>query len=165
MSKRKTKHPDKPHITKCIFCGGVPLSETHIWPNWLRKVIPKQNNHFELLNKAVPIGPARTDYSESLQKYKRDLFSKDPLLACGACNGGWMKDIEDKVVYFLKQALKGELKRQLSRSEQAALAAWIALITILAEYEGNKIPTIYHNILSHIRQYATPTDNFNIFIG
>jgi hypothetical protein len=81
---------DRAHIAPiyvtCIVCGKKPLTETHIWPRWLKRVLPRQKNYDVVADYAEPGLPV-VRRRRSVQKYKRDLFSRDPLLACSDCNG------------------------------------------------------------------------------
>jgi hypothetical protein len=154
-----------PIYSVCIFCGESPLTETHIWPKWLGRVLPAKKNYVSTVDYAGP-GFSTSDRERTAQTFKRDLFSRDPLLACGGCNGGWMKLFEDEVAPFLKPILVDQdHHKTLSEQEHNSLVGWLALITTLAEYANNHNPTIKKDSLMHLKTHRLPPDDFNIYVG
>ncbi|WP_354032377.1 hypothetical protein [Bradyrhizobium sp. S3.2.6] len=76
-----------------------------------------------------------------------------------------MKQFEDEVVLFLKDALEDKLDKALTEQEQVSLAGWLALITILAEYADNAPPTTGQKALLALQKTRLPPDGFHIYVS
>ena len=59
------------------------------------------------------------------------------------CNGGWMREIEDRARPILIPLIKGEEIR-LSPADQSVIAAWAALKAIVGEYDERMPVTVHH---------------------
>ena len=46
---------------KCIFCGGEGLTKEHVWPNWIKSVLPRDSTEhhtqYTLGITALPMNP------------------------------------------------------------------------------------------------------------
>ena len=125
--------------------------------------MPRQKGHHFSTTVVQPGTPKREKVT---QKYKRDLFSREPLLACASCNGGWMKQFEDEVVDFMKPAIEGNLARSLTLREQNSLSGWVTHITALALFARYQNPTtIKRSTLLHLKKHRVPADNFSIYVA
>src|ERR1700759_2209793 len=84
---RKLGKPAK----RCIFCGGGNLSDTHVFPHWLDRLIPGPNfKAQEYVSPASEGGVKRVE----IRRGQGGLFSQAPRLACKICNEGWMNSLE-----------------------------------------------------------------------
>jgi hypothetical protein len=113
----------------CIFCDGHGLTRTHIWPDWLeRLILPGSHRLEELDNPHVPsIRGSRIKQGS--------LFSQKPRLCCEICNGGWMMKFEDEMTAFAKPLFTSlETVTTINETQRRILAVWVSLITILAEF-------------------------------
>jgi hypothetical protein len=92
------------------------------------------------------------------------VFTQKPYLTCVDCNTGWMKDFEDQVER-LAALFSSSDSVTLEREQTAALAGWITLITILAEYidtSGDSLTTTRGDLES-IRLDRQPPAHWSIF--
>jgi hypothetical protein len=117
----------------CIFCDGPGLTRTHIWPDWLERLLsPGDQRLEELENPHVP--------SVRRAKIKQgSIFSQKPYLCCESCNTGWMRRFEDEMTAFAKPIFTSlESSIAVDKTHQRVLAVWLSLITILAEFIDHK---------------------------
>src|SRR4051794_16517547 len=86
---------------RCLFCGQHgPLSKTHIWPDWLERLLPSPRQREEIETRT-----GRSPLREiTVRRILRlgSLFSQKPYLACIHCNTGWMQKVEDQMLKFSK---------------------------------------------------------------
>jgi hypothetical protein len=144
---------------KCIFCNQPGLSKTHIWPDWLNKLLSPGIQHEELIETPPPLSRPIT-----YKLRQGSIFTKKPYLACVSCNTGWMKDFEDLVSKF-STLFSSFDPVTLQRIQTEALAGWITLIAILAEYidqSGGHLTATVAN-LECIRLNRHPPAHWSIF--
>lgn len=107
---------------QCIFCGSKgPMSKEHAIPRWARKAIGATGR----------VTMSRRDTGETLRVYT-GLSVVLRKSVCQACNGGWMKRLEDTVAPWLTPALVGDLTA-LALPQQATVAFWIAKTGLIIE--------------------------------
>src|SRR5262249_27441361 len=115
----------------CIFCDGPGLSKTHIWPDWLERLLGSGTHRTEEFD--------ANDQDRKSKLRQGGLFTQKPYLTCESCNTGWMAKIEGVITSFARPIFASfEHLTILNARKQRALATWIALVTILAEYIDHK---------------------------
>src|ERR1700676_3468501 len=119
---------------KCIFCGGSKLSRTHIWPNWLEKLLSPGTDRSEELEKPTHLSPTHAKIVREVKLRQGNIFAQKPYLACIACNTGWMKHLEDEMLKFAKPLFMSVVDIAIGRQQLQIISGWASLITILAEY-------------------------------
>jgi hypothetical protein len=96
----------------CLFCGATPVTDEHVVPNWMAKVlgVETMNVHDYRRGKVWEVGG---DSFELIAKH-----------FCGPrCNRGWMRDLENAVIPFLSPLL---LRRSsVTREQQRVLGRWM----------------------------------------
>jgi len=128
---RRTANAKKlPAGKVCSFCGGSLFEcreKEHIIPNWLLKFqgIDKSINSFVAYElDGVPTAQRTQSMSEFL-------FGR----VCGACNGGWMNDMEGIVGKFLPSLISGGSQVQnLSDDDRLVLARWVTKIAYCLDH-------------------------------
>jgi hypothetical protein len=118
----------------CVFCGATSdLTNEHVIPEWLQKRLGIQGlTFFSSLNtlvessSTVALGLNRPLFHSQVDR--EHLFAS--LLngnVCGACNHGWMSDLERGVQSFLLELIHNERDIQtLSKNETLLLTLWTA---------------------------------------
>jgi hypothetical protein len=162
----KKRKPPKRSMLKpqrfCLFCGGSRLSKTHIWPNWLNSLLSLPGARTEKIENELWI------YKPPILKKQGSLFSLKPRLCCVSCNTGWMEGFERDVLAFpISLFTDPNTSFTLSTAQQTALARWVSLITILAEFVD---PEIGVSIPRSDRQYLMnqklpPLDTWTISVA
>lgn len=115
-----------------MFCGGLPLTREHVYPQWLQNFSGPQSfiDREGGYQKSVPQTVARKnslgEYVEILAtrgKKAPNLHEVTVKAVCAACNNGWMSALEGQVLPTLKK-LANHDKLVLDRNLKNLLAAW-----------------------------------------
>jgi hypothetical protein len=174
-SKKRQSTPQKPQ-GMCIFCQGHGMTKQHVWPNWISKSEialqsqnAQRNTHSQALyglkveldvnNKLARINP----YLKRLD-HQGSILSRKLRMVCANCNNTWMSDLENKAKEIVLR-LQAHQDCILSTEEQVALATWITLLTIVAEFTDipqKKIPLIERALFY---QEHKPLPDWQIWIG
>src|ERR1700733_556382 len=129
--KRKDLRPPG----KCIFCGRTGLSKTHLWPDWLGRLLPFASAHTEeSIQVSAPSAVGERHFIESRKRKQGKVFSLKRYVACEKCNTGWMANFEGEMVKFAKPIFTSNDNIRLNERQIRIFSVWITLITILAEY-------------------------------
>jgi hypothetical protein len=145
----------------CIFCGGSPLTGEHVWSDWLRNYLVRTKKSYHALQTIVHLD--RT--TGRLQKRANDPQQRKVRCVCKACNGGWMKALEDETKIILGAMLRQETER-LYPAEQVTLAAWVALKAIVMEYDRGEQRISTHAERQRMRRRRLPPDRaWKIWVG
>ena len=75
-------------------------------------------------------------------KFKNgDIWSQKIRNVCLSCNNGWMSRLENNIKENLLDLIIDK-KIKLGANEQTRLSAWIALVTIMAEYTQRETQSV-----------------------
>lgn len=150
---------------RCIFCDGTGLSKQHVWPDWLKNIIPR-------------------NYEKNIQNLSHPIYSKDEKIVfnriviekqghmgvrkirnvCSICNNGWMSKIEQEVKPLLTSMILGE-KVILDKVEQTNISKWIIMTSIMAEFTDTKSMAIPAEHRKHLFKTLIPPKGWKIWIG
>jgi hypothetical protein len=103
-----------------MFCGGIPVTKEHLWPDWLRRET-RIREPFERRIEQETDGVETRDVI-----FMEPPFDRVVKAVCAACNNGWMSDVEAKAKPILLDLLYGK-GGTLDRDDQHRLATWAAL--------------------------------------
>ncbi len=160
--KTINRPPAPSKFDQCPFCGGTPLTKTHIWPRWLNNLLPTAPRFYSHHSEASGIHLSSGGRVESTQTHKKDIFDQQPYIACYPCNGGWMKDFEDEVIRFVKPIILGTFRGRLTEDEQVTLAGWLSLIFILSELISFSQKTVTKADLEYLKNNRRPPETWTI---
>ena len=90
----------------CIFCGGTPVTEEHIWPQWSQPVLPKSEGHRRFIFTGRRSRP--TANIKKLYDRQGSVFTVRIRRVCGPCNSGWMNDYEQTVRTVVTRMMIGK---------------------------------------------------------
>jgi hypothetical protein len=142
----------------CIFCGGLGLASTPVWPEWLNKLVAAPAQPLEIER------PKNWPYRGKRRIRQRSPFSNHSELACKTCVNGWMTQLQDQVEEFSQPLFtSASTQMQLTPAEQRALGAWVALMTILAEYADKPSAVIPQRDRSYLMKFQIPPPEWSIF--
>lgn len=154
------------NINRCIFCDGTPLSQQHLWPNWIGKnyLEPGKSKHDQLVisynqrhNNIVQIEPKLIE--------KRGAFRNKKLkIVCTRCNSGWMSIIENDAKPHLIELIERKATEKTTR-EGEAIAKWAVLFSIVAEYSDPSTRVIHQTELSQLYRTRRPSFQWQVWIG
>jgi len=103
-----------------MFCGGTPVTREHVWPNWLNSVLPVPAGPYEeITTRRYPSEPG------TRRSHKTPSINAVVHVACGACNSGWMSQLEADTKRLTTPMLQHRQHAVLSSKDQLLLAAWV----------------------------------------
>jgi hypothetical protein len=141
---------------KCIFCDGPKPSRTHIWPDWLKRLLDPDGTGHVIIN-------ATNNTHETKQG---SIYSQKPYLACVGCNTGWMHKFEDEMLKFAVPIFTGERPVTLSEYQIRVFAVWVSLIAVLAQYcvkKDRSYVTITPDDRTFLKRHRMPPAHWSIF--
>jgi hypothetical protein len=167
MSKsKKQRKPQEPG--RCVFCNGTGLSKEHIWDNWLKDVIPAHPDragHTQSRLHMLDNHSTKELYLLPSAVFRQGSFCQRKLRnVCRKCNNEWMSQIVNLAKPFAKHMILDE-PVELDREAQKYVAAWIAIITIMAEFTDAPtagIPAADRTVLFETKQ---PPSSWVIFVA
>jgi hypothetical protein len=107
----------------CIFCDGRAITREHAWPEWLLELL-SQGRQSTMTASFGPNGAEKTWRGANLSIKVKYL--------CGACNNGWMSDLENRAKRWLGPMLQ-DLSIPLDQTAQALVARWSVKTAIVFE--------------------------------
>ena len=119
-------------MRSCVFCGGLPLTREHVYPQWLRQFsgpqsfISREGAYQPSTPEAVVRQNVHSKYVEVLEQRGAktpNLHEVTVKAVCSTCNNGWMSTLEGEVRPILKK-LADHTSLVLDRKHKTRLAAW-----------------------------------------
>ena len=146
----------------CEFCGASQVTKQHMWPQWTKPLFDAtEQSHDSLLINIqstkdlifIQPEPKTTRGSTSTRTIRK---------VCGKCNSGWMSRLEEAARPSLT-AMMYSKQLVLDRQQQANIAAWTAMTSMVAEFTdipNMAIPKIHRESL---RVTGMPPDGWTIW--
>jgi hypothetical protein len=130
----------------CVFCGGTPVSQEHVFPDWLAQFFTDDVVDFEALVQDA-------DAAEQRRPWKGRPFSAKVGGPCEGCNNGWMSDLEAQAAPLLKPLVQGG-EVTLAPSAQLLLATWavktmLMAVLVTANDARDWLADAYHWLVEH----------------
>ncbi|HLL26913.1 MAG TPA: hypothetical protein VKT73_04595 [Xanthobacteraceae bacterium] len=151
---------EKKRPTVCIFCGGTPLTEEHVYGKWLRREIPKNEVNHRRLNAIEHTD--RSDFKVKLQGGDGRVLKIK--CACKVCNTGWMRDFQNEAMQVVKPMALGK-PILLDGRKQLIIANWATMVTMTSEFIDPATVSISQDERTFFHKNKFPPDNFRIWIG
>ena len=156
----------RPPVTRCIFCGGLGITNEHVFPRWSHKYMAPRPK-----GKAISrVGTLYLDRDETTtRKLSGQLRDWQIKCVCGGshltCNGGWMKGIEDRAKPILVPLILGNATR-LQPGDQAIIATWAILKVMVSEYDSISHVTTHWTQRKRMRiRQLPPEKGWGVWIG
>ena len=148
----------------CIYCNQVGnLTETHIWPSWLKRAIAHERRHQHTVTD--PLSIEASEGNVRVKHLQGDLFNRAPKIACAPCNNVWMNRYEERCRPFFIPMVKGE-SVSLTRANLRDLTTFMSFMIINAEFIHLKSICIPPSDRLFLRRHNYPPENtWSIFIG
>jgi hypothetical protein len=144
----------------CIFCRKPGLTYEHVWPDWLKKYVPKDMTEYSSLSVIVH----QTHSEPRRKKRSGDPRSRRLRVVCKPCNTGWMGKLQERAKSYLLPLIHGDAA-SLDTTAQTAVSAWITMFVMVAEYfDPSKVATSQEQ-RSYFLENGTPPSNWKIWIG
>ena len=109
----------------CIFCGEKGMSKQHVWPDWMKKVIPREDiqEHYQNIIRVQLTDSKYAFISPEILKKRGNIASRMIRNVCKKCNGGWMSRLETSVQPKMTDMMLDK-KTTLTKSELLSISAW-----------------------------------------
>jgi hypothetical protein len=105
---------------RCFFCGGAPLTEEHILPAWLDRMVGVHEGDVHRIRQKMPLG----EEFISREKYLDIPFLRVRVkMVCARCNNEWMSRLETLMQPTL-MALIFNQKTRLNGRDAGNLSRW-----------------------------------------
>jgi hypothetical protein len=133
-----------------------------MWADWLRNYIPRTKSEF--YSQSGIMFRSRTD--AKITRHTGDPHSGRIRCVCGTCNSGWMSVIQNQTKPILIPLLKGD-RYTLRKRDQAILATWITMFTMVAEFRlrPGELAAISADERKQFMKTQNPLPNWKIWIG
>ena len=142
----------------CVFCGARADSREHVWPRWLSRLLA-QYNPGGLFTIENTLRPDRGPFSSAGMDLKLRRV-------CGACNNGWMSDLEAAAQPVLAPMIEG-WPTTLSADQQEIAAAWAMKTALVCALTGGvPAPTFFEESdYRTFRGTGRPLEGAHVWIG
>jgi hypothetical protein len=107
------------YVRNCIFCGSKADSREHFWSNWALKRF------------ATHVGLYST--VDDVEIYHPNQKAVRVKCVCEACNTGWMKRLEDRVLAPISLMMQ-DVSLQLDAQQQKVITRWAFKNAMVLEY-------------------------------
>ena len=142
------------------------MSKEHIWSDWLKNILPPQNQHqhqkirttYDRLNKKCYIIPI-------VEKERKGALSQRKIRkVCKSCNGGWLSNIVNNAKLSVEKLTNGE-KIILNNKLQSDLACWIIATSMMAEFTDQPTAGVPKSDFVELYKTKSPLKLWNIAIA
>jgi hypothetical protein len=149
---------------KCIFCGSNGLTKQHVWPNWLKNVIPISSvSRTQSLTRFY--GNEKNILIHPDSSYKQGgLWSQKIRNVCAKCNNGWMSRLEEDAKPIISSLINNE-EFTLDEGSQRIISTWVAVVSIMAEFTDMHSLSIPEDHRQFIMDNNKTPDGWSIWIG
>lgn len=117
---------------RCVFCGDVARSKEHVWPRWVSRLFPDGQFTMEFM---WPVDSPKTRVNTEIDVQVKQV--------CGACNNGWMSDIETAAQTVLAPMMTRRKPVSLSPEDQTIVATWATKMALVLPYADPNTPNPY----------------------
>ena len=139
----------------CVFCGSTPLTNEHVFPQWLDKVLPEQEPIRGHERRVVHFDGGETQPPEPFERVSANTLTQTTVKrVCTNCNSGWMNDLEGEA----REPLSGLIQdtaEAIDERQARSVATWIAktcLMAQLTEGESAAVPPAYYDWMYQTRE-------------
>jgi hypothetical protein len=150
---------------KCIFCNNTGLTKEHIFSDWLKRLLPVAPNHNTCLREysvdpSTGLGTTKLTYGRK----QGAIHSRKVRVPCASCNNGWMSRVVNLARPISTQLISGNAV-PLHRNQMTALATWVTLASMMAEFSHAKERIVPVEDYVYIREHQTPPPSWVILLG
>jgi hypothetical protein len=141
-------------ITGCIFCGAEPLTDEHVWPQWIATASPPPKERVHHIRR----------FPDETAIWRAPAYATNVRVVCASCNAGWMRDLEQSVQPVLAPLLWGE-RAVLDADSQARLATWALKTAMMFEFTHPDRRTISWQQRRSLFEMKTVPASVQVWIG
>lgn len=160
QSKRKCKQPGV-----CAFCGESGVTKQHVWPDWLKKIVPREGeSHWQYLTSINLSYPGTAIVQPDFQQKRGPTGAMKIRNVCMQCNGGWMSKIEQDSKPIVTTLINLQ-EAQVDLPKQKLIAAWATLLSVMGEYTDLRTQSIPAEHRYFLKNSLQPPVGWRIWIG
>ncbi len=149
---------------KCVFCGEPGVTKGHVWPDWLKKILPTTASHHEITTGYfATFEPEVLGLPKTKEEKQGPARSRKPRNTCAKCNSEWMSGVETAAIPFATPLIKGD-DFQLNGEGQHILAAFFSLIAMRLQFLGDMRPIPAWDRL-YLKEHLEPPPLWGIWIA
>jgi len=150
----------------CVYCGGAGLTREHVIANWTARFLHKNITEHGKLSVQIdnPGLKQREKVLSNIKKISGDPRSRSVRRVCAKCNGGWMRDQQDRAKPLAAPMILGR-PTELTRDDQRTLAVWVLMTVMTSEFSDAEFAAIPQSDRSFLRTFQAPPNNWKILIG
>ncbi len=140
----------------CVFCGGTPVTNEHVYPRWLAKGFPEAPP----TERAIMVSHSDHD---GPRRHSGRLLTTQVKAVCEPCNSGWMSVLEARVQPYLLPMIKGEIT-ELSPEAQQVLATWTVKTALMCQvFHAQEPPLVPAELFTDLYRDRAPADEMKVF--
>jgi hypothetical protein len=124
----RSAHEEIPLLNTCYFCGPTenPLTEEHVWPQWMSKLLPKYDSDHFVHYRHVG--------ASTVGRWESSHIKVTTRTVCDKCNNVWLSNFENtEVMPIAAPLITGISSAILTPANQWTLAAWAYKMAMLLE--------------------------------
>jgi hypothetical protein len=120
-----------------VFCGENEVTDEHVWPEWVGRFLRELMPDADFGKSRFEVNPETLEHQPVGRKWGGPQLDIKVKRVCEPCNTGWMSDLENAAIPYLKPMIRGE-QVALDRQAREAVATWAFLRAVMAEYTHPK---------------------------
>jgi hypothetical protein len=148
------------------------MTAEHIWPSWFRKYVPR-----ELTSPKKALHTTGRSWIDANGQRHSTLTTQGKLarsgeiadqklrIVCGTCNGGWMSRLQNAAKPILAPCIKGDWSKPMNDEEQAIIAAWATMFTMVLERADPNTIATSQTDRTALMQSSKALPDWWIFVG
>jgi len=144
---------------ECVFCGGRPITEEHVWPKWLIALLPEVEEVIGTMG-----GP---ELGRTIEFQSGSQVNHTIRRTCESCNTGWMSDLEARVKPLVSPMVKPQRPAivRLGQADQALLALWAVKMALMLDFATPGEQYIPRSAFEWVLSQGTPPPQVRVWIG
>ena len=92
----------------CVFCGKSSVTKQHVWPDWMKAVVPRGTGDHLQFSASVEMDDARiVNVRPVFTPHRGPVGSAKIRRFCKSCNSGWMSKLEAAAKPILVKLITG----------------------------------------------------------
>lgn len=151
----------------CVFCGATPLTNEHVWPQWMRNLEgPKLVR--QIAHDYGPYPLPRVTWSGDHAVLHSEVRNGRPApmdatvkIACGRCNGGWMSRLEQRAKPVLS-AMTSNDEMVLPVDDVEMIAAWSFKTAAMFQYNDPATQAVGRKEMIAFKRAQLPPSNAGV---
>jgi hypothetical protein len=146
---------------RCVFCNRPKVDHAHIWPKWVRDLLPKTPSRVQSIA-GGPAPPGRLDYRHKM--FLGGVETKSARKVCPSCNRGWMRHIDLAAEEVGSRLILGQ-QTLLYRKDQETIASFVFLASLLIDLLNKVGDHIPQSDYIYFYEHKAPPPHWYVGIG